>query len=173
MAYSDTQKAQACDLIRQNNGVIDEIMLDVLRDTLDLPKLPKMTAWRWWQHYKQMADTPTVEPDVTDKNNANVTGVTGIVTAFKLDEKLELAAHKFINHALRDELLMWTSSKDAITAAAIAIDKMRLLRDLPTEIVGITGEFYAAAQRHNFNPVEIMRNLINEIDSAEVEVNNG
>ncbi len=132
VAYSDIQKATACTLVKQAGGVIDEVLIATIRETLDEPKLPKMTIWRWWKHYQALSVTPD---DVTVKNNWNVIDVTSI----KLDDKLERAAHKFIDHAVKDDLMLWTNSKDAITAAAIAIDKMRLLRDLPTEIVGAAG----------------------------------
>lgn len=129
MSYSDIQKATACALVKQADGVIDEVLLATIRDTLDEPKLPRMTVWRWWKHYQAMTVAPA--DGVTVKNDWNVIDVTSI----KLDDKLERAAHKFIDHAVKDDLMLWTNSKDAITAAAIAIDKMRLLRDLPTEIV--------------------------------------
>lgn len=47
----------------------------------------------------------------------------------------------------------------------VLIDKMRLLRDLPTEIVHVLPEFLAAAQRRNIDPMEIMRETINALDS--------
>ena len=179
MSYSDVQKAQACELVRQNKGVIDEILVGIIRDTLAEPKLPKMTIYRWWKQYEQLSANPAPEPDVSDKNIGIVTNNIIDVTTVKLDDKLELAAHKFINHALRDELLMWTSSKDAMTAAAIAIDKMRLLRDLPTEIIGSARELTELAAFFRENNIEMStairewRERLQARKSAQGKVSNG
>jgi hypothetical protein len=156
MAYTDVQKAMACALVKHNVGVIDDVIIATIRLELDEPKLPKMTIWRWWKHYQSL--------NVTEKTKANVTDV---IERQALDEKLENAAHKFIDHALRDELLLWTSSKDAITAAAIAIDKMRLLRNLPTEIVAVLPNLLDAIDRRGLKASEVFGALLEELSSAD------
>ncbi len=148
MAYSDIQKATTCALVKQNGGVIDDVLIATIRVAIDEPKLPKMTIWRWWKQYQVLS---VQKDDVTQKNEWNVIDVTSIT----LDDKLERAAHKFIDHAVNDDLILWTSSKDAMTAAAIAIDKMRLLRDLPTEIIGAASELTELATFFRENNIEM------------------
>lgn len=46
-------------------------------------------------------------------------------------------------------------------------DKLRLLRNLPTEIVGIMPEFVEAAKRNDLDPLAIMRDAINEMDRVD------
>jgi hypothetical protein len=156
MAYSDVQKAAACAMVKQNSGVIDDVIIATIRIALDEPKLPKMTIWRWWKHYLAVT-----LPDVTEKTNENVTDV---IERQALDEKLENAAHKFIDHAMKDELLLWTSSKDAMTAAGIAIDKMRLLRNLPTEIVAVLPDLVETIKRKGYDPAEAIKTIKSQFE---------
>jgi hypothetical protein len=167
MAYSDAQKVTACEIVRLNNGVIDDAIIALIRVTLDAPKLPKMTIWRWWKHYESMANVT----GVTEKEAPNVTPDTfpQIADDRPLDVKLEQAAHKFVNHAMRGDLLMWSSSKDAMLAAAIAIDKMRLLRDLPTEIVRILPVITRISDKlteRGLNASDVFELMFQELDDA-------
>ena len=50
-----------------------------------------------------------------------------------LDQKFELAANVFVEQAINEVATM--KSRDAMVAAGIAVEKMQLLRGLPTEIV--------------------------------------
>jgi hypothetical protein len=67
---------------------------------------------------------------LTEKN------VTRFVAQFSpdtpLDVKLEIAANLFVEHAV--SMMEKMTSPQAMVAAAIAIEKMQLLRGLPTEI---------------------------------------
>lgn len=173
MPYTDIQRVQACDLVNQHNGVIDEQTLAVIRKALDEPKLPKMTVWRWWKHYQIVSAPPDEQP-----KSASVTPSTGApdvtdVTGESLDDKLERAAHKLINHALRDELLLWTSSKDAIAAAATAIQTMRLLRGMPTEILQVLPDLVEVIRRKGYDPaqaIQTMRNQFAALPDAPVPI---
>lgn len=133
MAYSDEGKRRACALVKRNKGVIDDVLVETIRVALDAPKLSRTNIWRWWQHYQNM--TVNSATNATEKGDQLLP-----VDDRELDVMFEDAARKFVTHALREELLIWTSAKDAMTAAGIAIDKMRLLRDLPTEIIGAAPE---------------------------------
>lgn len=169
MPYSDIQKMQACELVKQHKGVIDEAILDEIRREIDEPKLPKMTVWRWWKHYQIVAGQPVEEPKAPGKTDGYV-GVTfpsassdvTDVTGESLDDKLERAAHKLIDHALRDELLLWTSSKDAISAATEAIKTMRLLRGMPTEILAVLPELVEVIRRKGYDPAQAIKTMHNQ-----------
>lgn len=153
MAYSDQQKYVACELVKRNKGAIDDGLMAIIRETLDAPKLSRTNVWRWWRHYEQMQ--PETATDATAKNAG--------MNDTELDELFERAARKFVNHALRDELLIWTSSKDAIIAAGVAVDKMRLLRDLPTEIIGaapVLTELAEFLKEHNLDMSAAVRQFL-------------
>lgn len=159
MAYSDQQKATACQLVRANNGTIDDVLVEAIRLALDEPKLPRMTIWRWWKHYQ----TVTNVTDVTQKKERVVTD------RRPLAEKLEDAAHKFIDHAVRDELLIWSSSKDAMLAASIAIDKMRLLLGLPTEIVAVIPDLIAELEKGGASASDVFLKLLERARAANAQ----
>jgi hypothetical protein len=46
----------------------------------------------------------------------------------------ESAARKYLAHASKDDVVDQTRGRDAVFSAAIATDKMQLLRNLPTSI---------------------------------------
>ena len=51
-----------------------------------------------------------------------------------LSDLFESAARKYLAHASDDEVVRQTRGRDAVFSAAIATDKMQLLRNLPTSI---------------------------------------
>lgn len=90
-------------------------------------------------------------------------------------KKLDLR-ELFMNE-IYDAAGKWQAKRDnasysqLVIAVATLYDKVRLIDNLPTEIIGVTTEFLVSAQKHGYDPMAIMRNLINEMDSAEaVEV---
>jgi hypothetical protein len=120
MAYSDKQRAQACKLVEANGGVIDKETLSAVRALLNAPSLPFMTVQRWLNH-----------------KNVNVVKEPDRYDTEPLDVLFEGVARTYIRHAETDDAKLRTSGAQAMTAAAIAVDKMRLLQGLPTEIVAI------------------------------------
>lgn len=54
-----------------------------------------------------------------------------------LDARLETLAHKLLDRVESEDVLDAMSGRELMTAFGISIDKMRLLRDLPTEIISI------------------------------------
>lgn len=138
MAYSEYNRALAVEIVARNGGVLDVTTLADIRDALGLPELKQQTV-RYWLKTAQNDQKPILlseEKKEPTKANEHKVEVTQKVKR-ALDEKLEIAAHKFVNHATKSETMKDMSSQAAMTSAAIAIDKMRLLRDLPTEIVKV------------------------------------
>lgn len=123
MGYSEAQRAMALEIVARNGGEITAVALDEIRSATGAPNLPKSTVWRWLQR------------DATDKKAASPEARAQAAKA--LDVMLEEAARRFVNHAVKDAVLNEASTREAMTAAGIAIDKMRLLRGLPTEIISI------------------------------------
>ncbi len=116
----------AVEIVRRNGGVIDTAVVAQVQAALGKP-VTSVSIRTWVKQNKenfvgekkQQSDLPLQE-----------------VVARKLDEKLESAAHRFVDHATKDDIIDKMNGREAMTSAAIAIDKMRLLRDLPTVILG-------------------------------------
>ena len=83
--------------------------------------------------------------------------------AQKLDEQLELAAQRFVQHALRQEVVSSMNGQQAMTAAGIAIDKMRLLRGLPTEIVQIMPNLLERIRQSGLDAVVVFQAMYAEL----------
>lgn len=82
-----------------------------------------------------------------------------------LIEKLERNAHLYLDRA--EDTVEKTSGQQAMTTAAIAIDKMRLLQGLPTQIVAVLPDFLGALRAMGIDPDEFIRRTVTK---AEAEV---
>jgi len=82
--------------------------------------IPESTLSRW----ARGVSNPPPSSVVSEKRQA-------------LDTRLEALAHKILDRVESDDVLDTMSGRELMTAFGIGIDKMRLLRDLPTEIVGV------------------------------------
>ena len=72
-----------------------------------------------------------------------------------LSDKFEDIAYAMLDHAGGEDVIEEMKGKDAVMSAAIATDKMRLLRGLPTEIVEIIPtiqDIYKALQEKGLEP---------------------
>lgn len=120
MAYSDKARAQAIKLVEANDGVIDKRTLSDIRVLLKNPTLPFKTVQRWCDG-KKASDEKRIEVDRYDTD--------------PLPVLLEGVARTHIRHADSAQAVERINAQQAMTSAAIAIDKMRLLQGLPTEII--------------------------------------
>lgn len=74
----------------------------------------------------------------------------------ELADTFEGIAQKYLSRAAEDKAVAETKGKDAVMTAAIAVDKMRLLRNLPTEIVGVIPDMAAAIEKSGETLDEVM-----------------
>jgi hypothetical protein len=65
----------------------------------------------------------------------------------ELADTFEQIAEKYLQHASQDTVVTESKGKEAVMTAAIAVDKMRLLRNLPTEIVGVIPAMQASIEK--------------------------
>jgi hypothetical protein len=121
MAYSDKQRAQACKLVEANNGSIDEQTLNDIRMLLNAPNLPRSTVFRWMQ----------------DCNSATEKRLQDNYDTDPLPVLLDGVARSYIRHSETKNAMDRTNGPQAMTAVGIAIDKMRLMQGLPTEIIQV------------------------------------
>lgn len=129
MAYSDYDKQMAIEIVHRNNDVLDSACLADIREALGTPDLPARTI-RYWLKSTSGRQISVGKKEISAREISVADHV-----AKALDEKLEEAAHKFVDHATSQSVTKKMSGAAAMTSAAIAIDKMRLLRGLPTEII--------------------------------------
>lgn len=156
MAYSDKQRAQAIRLVEGNDGVIDHDTLASVRMLLNSPSLPYKTVQRW----------------VNDKN-VNGEKIPDRYDTDPLDVLFEGVARTYIRHAETDQAKERTSGAQAMTAAAIAVDKMRLLQGLPTEIIAIAPtltELISLINARGWSASTIFGNMLQRLKDEDVSV---
>lgn len=101
------------------------------------------TLRRWW---KQESGAPPAEL-VTQQKTA-------------LADVFEAVAYKYLEQALDEDVISESSGKDAVVTAATAVDKMRLLRGLPTEIVQLLPDVVAAIESLGMTPADVFNGII-------------
>lgn len=109
-------------------------------------KMPAPTLHRWFRE----KNNPPPSELVTEKKE-------------ELADVFERIAYKYLTHADRDVVIEETSGKDAVVTAATAVDKMRLLRDLPTEIVAVLPVIVQAVElmkAHGHEPSQVFERII-------------
>lgn len=78
----------------------------------------------------------------------------------ELADKLELVAHRYTNHLLMKSTVTETSAKDSAITVGTAIDKMRLLRGLPTEIVAVLPPLVQAIKDAGLEPSDVFNAML-------------
>lgn len=149
--YTEAQRAMAVEIVRRNDGVLSAGTLTAIRAAIEAPSLSKQLVYYWMKADSSPASeskpnaqsnpvkTPRRLPGKkrVDPERARNRQEAQSKAAEALDVILEAAARRFVDHAMNQRILQEASTREAMTAAGIAIDKMRLLRGLPTEIIGI------------------------------------
>jgi len=118
--YSDGYRATAIAMMTAEGYAGDATAIKRVYDKLEGDR-PNVRTLRYWF---QNQHKPAPEKLVQEKKEG-------------LAELFELAAERYVRHAMQTDVVEKSSGAGAMTAAAIAVDKMRLLRDLPTEIIGV------------------------------------
>lgn len=150
MNYSDRQKAEALAALDSNKGNVSRTAKEI--------NIPRKTLEMW----------------------AKARGVNNDVAEIRQHKKSDLAdifeniARTYLGEAAKDDKIAKTSGKDAIIAAATATDKMRLLRELPTDITKHTSPVVFAIQIVKNIKVErpeiSNKEIVELIDSGAIDV---
>lgn len=174
MAYTAEQKAMALAIVESHGGEITAGALDEVRAMLELPKLAKSTVWSWVKAGVGGVGSGKIEPNRTankiepeKKDQRQPTPEMVSEARISLDRYFEKLAYKLLQHAERDEVIGEMDGKQAITAAAIAVDKMRLLQGLPTEIIGVLPGIIESANLLGLNAGQLLVQMKQRLD-AEV-----
>lgn len=162
MAYTAEEKAIAIALVERYEGMTNEA-LEGIRQALGR-SVSTSTLHSWISKTetgksKPKKNTPgaVVSPKMQVDANA------------KLDDLFEQVARRYLSHALDDGTIAGTKGKDAVIAAATATDKMRLLRDLPTEIVQVLPTLILRLEALGINASDYFNAHLQELDRANRE----
>jgi hypothetical protein len=105
--------------------------------------------------------------------NTSVTNMRNVKKG-ELADKLEQVAHAYTDHLLSPVTINDTGAKDAAVTVGTAIDKMRLLRGLPTEIISVVPQLVDALKSAGLDPVQAFNDMIMELANADrTRVNTG
>lgn len=160
MAYSDYEKQLAIELVHRNKDVLDATCLAEIRAALNSPTLPARSVYNW------------IKKGISSVKRENFTEKISLeeYVSFTLDRKFEEAAHRFLNHAVQDKTIKKMSGSAAILSAATAVDKMRLLRGLPTQIVAILPKLVEAMEDQGIDATEAFQKLYEQVKARQVKV---
>lgn len=168
--YSEAQRALALEILERNNRVLDANTLKAIRAALETPKLSRQLVWHWSNTTIDTQSNPGFTPKNTKvRELALARHEAQSKAAEKLDELLERAARKFIAHATQETVVADMTGQQAMTSAAIAIDKMRLLQNLPTEIVGVVVGLVQKIEKRGMNVAGVFKALEDIIDAEIVD----
>jgi hypothetical protein len=164
MAYSDVQKAMAVELIRRNNHVLDDLTLAEIRRLLNAPNLSDRGVRNWLK--ESAAKKFTDKKDEAGEPLAVLDQVEQTIeesAAETLDQMFEDTARLYLKQSQKADVIGATKGKDAVIAAATAVDKMRLLRNLPTEIVAVLPNLLDAIDRRGLKASEVFGAMLEEL----------
>lgn len=105
--------------------------------------VPAMTISRWFK----ATNNPPPNDVVKEKKE-------------ELADVFERVAYKYLAHAEKDDVIDQVAGNAAVVTAATAVDKMRLLRGLPTEIVEVIPQLMDALKAANMDPAETFNRML-------------
>lgn len=114
--------------------------------------VPSMTISRWFK----AEQNPPPNELVTEKKE-------------ELADLFENVARVYVRHAVTPDVVEQVAGQAAVTAAAIAVDKMQLLRGLPTEIIGMLPEVLAALNALGQDPKDVFNRIIQRAATQEIK----
>jgi len=187
--YTDEQKALALELVARNAGVLDVVTMDAIRAALETPSLPDQTVRLWMRSYQALQSRSESRVKLTEKKVVDSASAITVFndTAFrdedrqavqgevstKLDAMFERAARMMVAKATEPEKINDMNGQQLMTAAGIAVDKMRLLRDMPTEIIQMSPiliQINQYAVLLNLSTSELLTKLLDNLVALKQEV---
>lgn len=141
--YSDEYRAAAIAMLMSAGFATEKTR--AVRDIARYYKgaIPERTLFRWG-------------------NGENRPAPAKLVTSKKeeLADVFERVAYKYLQHAETQDVIDDVSGNAAVITAATAVDKMRLLRGLPTEIISLIPDLISAIQLAGDDPEQVFKRLI-------------
>lgn len=171
MAYTVEQKAVAIAVVRRYDGLVTAAAIDEIRQLLTLPNLTTQTVRNWCKDVQPSTndDAPKFDQNLSKKRPKAIVTETEVKAADEaLDDLFESTARNYLEHANKADVIKDTKGPQAVTAAAIAFDKMRIGRGLPTEIIGVVSGLMEDAQRKGFDPYKLLADLREAVNADDV-----
>lgn len=178
MEYSQKDKILAIGVIERYQGRISKEALADIQALLNAPDLNKSTVFRWWQARAKLQQNPATEAQSKKRKAFPATEQTPLqllqpgatpLSQDDVDKTLTQyfaqTAINYLKHANKEEVIEDMKGKDAVMAAAIAVDKMRLLMNLPTEIIEILPDVVESIKRTGRNPYDVLGLLKEKLDA--------
>lgn len=152
MAYNEDQRAIAVTIVK-NNGGVTKRALEEIRAALNAPTLSKSTIHGWLpRNYHELYKSDP-ERKQAPKVRDIVPSVEARAEAADLIASLyERVTRDYLAHALKPDVIADMKGDRAVTAAAIATDKARLIQGLPTAIIQSTSEILDLLKLLNIDP---------------------
>lgn len=131
--YTDEERASLVAML-EAEGYPDK--KGALSKVAQYAKVPPATLQRWFHGTRNPPPTQMVN-----------------IKKIELADLFEQAARRYLEHGLSDDVMDEVSGKDAITAAAIAADKMNLLQNKPTQHIAVehSGQISIDERRQRIN----------------------
>lgn len=182
--YTDEQKALALELVARNAGVLDVLTMDAIRVALEAPILPDQTVRLWMRSYQALRSRSESRVKLTDKKVIDSPRSITVerdeeqsaiqeAASDKLDAMFERAARMMVAKATEPAKINDMNGQQLMTAAGIAVDKMRLLRDMPTEIIQMSPiliQINQYAVLLNLSTAELLSKLLDNLMAIKQEV---
>lgn len=167
-SYTVEQQLMAVDLIRKNGGKIDKKTIQAVRTMLNAPTINQPGLRNWWLKYK---DTPPAEVlkkaygDWITPRELVEKGIDPRAAALRNEAEDNVGslfmaiAKTYLEHALKPEIIEKTKGRDAVWAAAVSIDKVRLLREVPKEVIDMLPSIIDLAKKKGLAPTEMFQQM--------------
>ncbi|MBZ0306691.1 MAG: hypothetical protein K8I82_11545 [Anaerolineae bacterium] len=151
MAYNEAQKAVAVEIVNRHGGMTKHALAEITQALGK--KVGRATIFEW---VKAAKNTPNSENRTVQKFGTYSEFDAEKFAQQTLDNMFEAVARKYVTTAMQPDKVAEMDGKALVTAAAIAVDKMRLLRDLPTEIIAVLPSFIQALRSKGLDPATYM-----------------
>jgi hypothetical protein len=149
MAYSDIERLTAMEIAQRAGGSITAEVMAEIRAAIGKPVSSR--AVRFWLSEE---NNFIVKKDASPAIQAKVNDT--------LDHLFEQVAEAMLQRALQPDVIAATKGRDAVMAAAIAYDKMRLARGLPTDIIAVLPSVIEALHQLGLQPSDVFNAILAE-----------
>jgi uncharacterized protein YabN with tetrapyrrole methylase and pyrophosphatase domain len=167
-SYTVDEKAMAIAIVQRFDGLTAEA-LRTIKETIG--RCPSKSTLHGWC---KGSPNPN-ETERTSEQRKKIVTIEDITAAHSaLDDKFEELAHKYLDRAVEEDVIDKMKGRELVTSAAIAVDKMRLLRDLPTEIIEViptVQKLWDAASKRGIDPLAILDSAIAGVQKYDVSLN--